>query len=280
MTINGVRLGKEHPALPLDKWFQITAIWNGDMGTCTIYKDGVKVVESQNDDFMTDFKKGGSFVIGQEPPRFRKTSRLIGSVMELRVWPEALEGDELNALLDGDFSVNIGELVDVPATYELELKNGSRCDRECAPGKFIIQHSALAMKCQDCPPGQFSKEKGSSKCLPCPPGNFSSSSGGKNCPACAIGTYQDEQGMKECKKCKADFFTIEVGNKICMKCPEQLPAINAPTFRQCLDGKLALIAGNSFIVCKCFLTEPGYTGKPEERETNHCGRHDIDCDMT
>lgn len=89
----------------------------------------------------------------------------------------------------------------------------------CGPGKFFN-----GSRCEECPPGTYQNERGSTKCKKCPAGTYNSYRGAQGldiCIDCKAGTFRDTPGAaskKDCKKCPPGQNSPE-GSSQCISCP-------------------------------------------------------------
>jgi hypothetical protein len=143
LYVNGQWCGpdQEHDAIPVDEWMTVTATWNGVTGEFAIFVNGEPVVgPTQDDNCKNSIRPGGKLVLGQKQKRrgFTSDGQFIGSVVDLQMWNSVLNAWQLQVLWEGNSShpdVNVNLILDNPPTYEIELEDGSRCDRECVPGQ-------------------------------------------------------------------------------------------------------------------------------------------------
>ena len=136
----------------------------------------------------------------------------------------------------------------------------------CLPGSFLNN-----MRCEPCPMGTFSLEKGAldwSACSACPEGKFSAANGSTHCSDCGLGTHQGLVGGTSCPACPPGSFQSRPGKPSCLSCKPGT-FVNASGAAECLlcpHGTTQAVRGS----LGCNACAPGSFSSPGDAECARC----------
>lgn len=100
-----------------------------------------------------------------------------------------------------------------PGQYD----NSGTCTA-CPKGKFVGNSSTVApFSCNNCAPGYYTNNTGSSACAACPAGYYSDA-GFAICNSCGLGQFQDKPASASCKDCPPGSFS-NTAAPTCTPCP-------------------------------------------------------------
>jgi len=100
---DGEKNAQSSDSLDADRWYQLTSVIDGDAGQMTFYVDGREVATTATSLQPKDITDQGLNTIGRAPypdPLFK------GEVATFRVWDEALDGADVQAIADQDASLH------------------------------------------------------------------------------------------------------------------------------------------------------------------------------
>jgi hypothetical protein len=125
IDVDGDYCGDDYAAFPLDTWTNVTVTWNGKTGECAFYLDGKVVVGPvQSDECKKKISAGGTFVLGGKKKKpvgsgLISSTRFIGSVVNMQMWPFVFTACQLRSLWEGAFQNQADRYDAVHLAYSL-----------------------------------------------------------------------------------------------------------------------------------------------------------------
>lgn len=119
--------------------------------------------------------------------------------------------------------------------------------KDCPSGFKGILVQGSGIDCEQCKPGSYQKEAGTTYCLPCVPGEFKSSYSATFCESCQSGKYQSEKNATQCHDCPSGYAVIGKANAKCFPCIPGLynDVVGATNCKDCSSGKFQDAVGNA-----------------------------------